>query len=332
MKNLKISVIIPIYNGALLINRCLGSIFKQHGNYDLEVIVIDDGSTDNSKETVSNYPKPILLLEQTNQGPAAARNKGIQVATGNYIAFLDADDYWEASFLKETVPFLEKYNQAIAVSVGQKHNIFGKESSIVPGFLSSESETIEQARVLDNFFDFWAEHFHICTGSILMRTEIVRQTEGQRTDLRITEDLEFWAYLATFGPIGFIPQVLFISDGIQVTKQIGWIKKNKKRWASAPTVQHWEKRILNRITKKNLDSYYKARGRIAKNLCYSMIMSGRNRLAYRMGQKYGHSFPPDKVGKLLQIGAKNVFFWMLIVLIIYIKEYTRIIYIKQINL
>jgi hypothetical protein len=108
-----------------------------------------------------------------------------------------------------------------------------------------------------------------------MRTDIVKQTGGQRPELRITEDLEFWVYLATFGKWGFIPKVLFVSDGGAVTKQQGWWVKNQKRWASAPTVEDWESRIIERVPEDRMCSFRRARGRIAKNLAYAMILSQR---------------------------------------------------------
>ena len=133
-----VSIIIPIYNGSLLIERCLNSVFNQIGNFNLEVIVIDDGSTDNSIALLTSYPKPIIILRQENQGPATARNKGIEKSTGKYLAFLDADDYWESTFLKETVTFLEKKPEAIAVSVGQIHKIINKPYCIMPHLLNEK--------------------------------------------------------------------------------------------------------------------------------------------------------------------------------------------------
>jgi len=323
----QISIIIPVYNGALLISRCLDSIFNQAGDFKLDVIVIDDGSTDDTVDILNRYPHPLKLLQQKNQGPAAARNKGIDVANGEYLAFLDADDYWKPSFLKQTVAFLENHKDAIAVSVGQKHitTSSGKSGTIVPNILASNPEKIKQPILLDNFFEFWATHFHVCTGSILMETQVVKNTGGQRTDLRITEDLEFWAYLATFGRMGFIPQILFVSDGGIVTKKTGWLKKNKQRWASAPTVEEWEVRIIRAIPDKDVKQYQIARGRIAKNLAYSMIMSGRTKLARETIQKYGHSFPNDRISKLLQIGNKHSLLWIPIISLFQIREITRIV-------
>ena len=326
MNNLKISIIIPVYNGALLITRCLDSVFNQKGYYNLEIIVIDDGSNDNSVEIIRNYPRTTKLLQQSNQGPAAARNKGIEIASGKYLAFLDADDYWEPDFLSETVNFLEKFKEAVAVSVGQKHITIRNSGAIVPEFLKIDSEKKKKPVLIDNFFSFWAENFHICTGSILLCTDVAKKTGGQRTDLRITEDLEYWAYLATFGPIGFIPKVLFISDGNLITKQSGWLNKNRRRWASAKTIEKWEERIVPGVRDKDYKPYQKARGRIAKNLCYSMIMSKRSSLAKKTILRYGEYFPNDRVAALLKFGAKNKLLWFATVWLIRIREYTRILF------
>ncbi len=320
-----VSVIIPIYNASSLLERCLNSVFQQIGGFELEVICIDDGSTDNSVTIIEQYAKPVILLKQANQGPAAARNKGIEIATGKYLAFLDADDYWEPDFFAETVSFLEEHSDAIAVSVGQKHIVPGGKVSIVPASLNNKNNTFQEPVVLDNFFTFWTEHSHVCTGSVLIRTNIVKKTGGQRTELRITEDLEFWAYLATFGSFGFIPKVLFVSDGSRVTKQIGWLRKNRLRWASAPSVEEWEKRIIKTIDEKDKIQYRKARGKIAKNLCYSMIMSKRIGQAQKVCITYGHEFPEDKVARLLMIGSGNWLLWILAVAIIHARESLRVL-------
>jgi len=317
------SVIIPLYNGSILIRRCLDSVFDQAGDVRTEVIVIDDGSTDNSEEIVRNYPKTIKLLKQGNQGPAVARNKGIEAATGKYLAFLDADDYWLPDFLKETVRFLEDNPEVIAISTGQLHKIPGKPDTIAPAILKTDPEKYRQPVVLPDFFSFWAEHNHVFTGSVLMRTDIVKKTGGLRPELRITEDLEFWAYLATFGKWGLVPDVLIVSDGGAVTRHTGWLKKNKKRWQSAPEVDTWETRIIKRMPSPLPYGYLIARGRIAGNLAYSMILSNRDVLARQTVLKYKDHLPANKLTRLLKSTLKPYILWALVCHFLRLREKRR---------
>lgn len=313
-----LSVIIPVYNAGLLIDRCLDSIFAQSGGYQVEVICIDDGSTDNSAEIIRKRKEPsIRLLTQPNSGPACARNKGIAAAEGRYIAFLDADDYWLPEFVQETLSFLDKHEDCIAVSVMQRH-ITMSGDHISPKDIPAGM----QLQVLDDFYDFWAKYNHVCTGSIAIRSEIAKATGGQREELRICEDLEFWAYLATFGKIGFIPKLLFVSDGNKVVQKIGWVEKNKKRWDSASTVEEWEKRLIERSS--NLTPSYRiARGRIARNLCYSILMSKRKELAYRQIKKYSGDFPAGLMTTVMRLATKNRLFWWIISNLLIQREYRR---------
>ena len=316
MKDL--TVIIPVYNAGLLIDRCLDSIFSQRGEYQVEVICVDDGSTDDSVERIrKRCETSIRLITQQNSGPASARNKGIFAAEGRYIAFLDADDYWMPDFVEQTLGFLHTHQECIAVSVGQRHITISGES-VKPDGIDNFDEPI----VLDDFFEFWAKYNHICTGSIAIRTEVCRQVGGQREDLRICEDLEYWGLLATYGTMGFIPQVLFVSDGLKVTQKIGWIEKNKKRWASAPTVEDWEKRIATR--KSALSPYYiMARGKIARNLCYSMMLSKRTDLAFSQIRKYQADFPHGLMTTIFRMGTINRIVWKIVSGLLIYREYHR---------
>jgi len=91
----KISVIVPIYNSERYLRKCLDSLVNQTLK-DIEIILINDGSTDNSEKIVKEYTekyKNIVYINQKNSGQASARNNGISVATGEYLAFLDSDDY-----------------------------------------------------------------------------------------------------------------------------------------------------------------------------------------------------------------------------------------------
>jgi glycosyltransferase involved in cell wall biosynthesis len=113
-----ISVILPVYNGERFLAAALRSVLDQTLPPD-EVIVVDDGSTDGSAEIAAQIkatsPVPIQLIQQGNQGPAAARNAGLQLATGSFIAFQDADDIWAADKLAIQVALFRRYPQAYAV-------------------------------------------------------------------------------------------------------------------------------------------------------------------------------------------------------------------------
>ena len=318
-----VSVIIPVYNAGCLINRCLDSIFRQTGNYNIEIILVNDGSTDNSVELIKQRPEQdrIKLFHQANSGPSKARNKGIMEANGKYLAFLDADDYWMPEFLDNTISFMEREPDAIAVSVAQRHFTTSGEHESPKGWRDLASE---DGIIIPDFFEFWAQHSHVCTGSILIRSDIAKQTGGMRADLRVCEDLEYWAFLSTFGKIGYIPKILFVSDGTKVTENIGWVKKHLPRWNSAVTVDEWQKRI---ISKDNgiisNPEYIKARGRIAQNLTYSILLSKRYGLAKEQIKKYGKSFPKSKIQYMLKLAIKNPLNWLIISRALVYREYHR---------
>src|SRR5437868_12130431 len=103
----EISVVIPLYNKERFIARALQSVFAQTFR-DLEVIVIDDGSTDRSLEVVARFSDPRLrVIRQANAGPGAARNRGARESTSEFIAFLDADDELLPEFLEQNLSNLK---------------------------------------------------------------------------------------------------------------------------------------------------------------------------------------------------------------------------------
>ncbi|MFN9718047.1 MAG: glycosyltransferase family 2 protein [Planctomycetota bacterium] len=95
----KVSVIIPTYNGESEIRRAIDSALSQEG-CDVEVIAVNDGSTDNTKAVLDSYGDRIRAIHRHNSGPAPTRNAGIAAATGDWIAFLDHDDFWKPGKLK----------------------------------------------------------------------------------------------------------------------------------------------------------------------------------------------------------------------------------------
>ncbi len=107
----RVSVIIPVYNSSKHIKECIESVINQTYN-NIEIIVVDDAGSDNSVEIIKSInDSRIKILElKQNVGVAMARNKGIEIATGDYICFLDSDDYWILDKLEKQVKFIEANN------------------------------------------------------------------------------------------------------------------------------------------------------------------------------------------------------------------------------
>jgi len=92
-----ISFVVPAYNASASIGKCIQHILNQMGEFDYEVIIIDDGSSDNTREIVKHYP--VSLISRSHLGASAARNYGIAHATGDYIAMIDADTFLDRNWL-----------------------------------------------------------------------------------------------------------------------------------------------------------------------------------------------------------------------------------------
>jgi glycosyltransferase involved in cell wall biosynthesis len=116
MTNPLVSCIIPVFNGERFLAEAIQSILGQTYK-NLEVIVVDDGSTDGTADVVAGFGDAVTYVRQENAGPSTARNRGIQEAHGEFIAFLDADDVWHAEKLeKQLARFRERPELAYTVT------------------------------------------------------------------------------------------------------------------------------------------------------------------------------------------------------------------------
>src|SRR6516162_9246773 len=124
-----VSVIIPTRNRAALLQRALDTVFAQWGlgtEFDLEAIVVDDGSTDSTAAVLVGFPQVRCVRLSRHGGASAARNAGIEASQGDFICFLDDDDVWLPGRLRLQIPVLERHPEAGAVYSHVLNMITGK--------------------------------------------------------------------------------------------------------------------------------------------------------------------------------------------------------------
>lgn len=300
---MSVSVIIPAYNAELSLPRCLDSILAQRQR-PTQIIVVNDGSTDETAEVVQRYAGKVSYIEQPNMGQGAARNTGLRVATGEFIAFLDADDWWKPEFLGICVEYLRSHEEVIAVSTGLITRLFDGSELVQPKELCDVNAIATEPFVIDDFFAFWARYDHVRTGSNVIRHSAVRQAGLQREDLRVSQDLEYWGYLATFGKWAFIPRPLWVGNSRQAGREQGWLAKYAKRRKLCPDVEQWGQRIEPRLKPSERDGYLTVRGRVALIYAQSKILGGARRAAYHTVKAYGATMPRCLMRRIMCSGTR----------------------------
>ncbi len=197
----RVSVIIPSYNRAALLVEALESVFSQTWK-DFEVIVVDDGSTDDTATRITPWLNRIRFLSQPNRGVAAARNYGIGLATGEFICFLDSDDLWTPVKLEQQVAFAELHGQyALIATEIESFDLSGTVSNCV----KSSMYDIRNGFVLEHLlFSNWIQ-----TSTVMVRRDAILRTGGFDEDVgQFGEDWLLWMRIAAEAPIYFLPQPL----------------------------------------------------------------------------------------------------------------------------
>jgi glycosyltransferase involved in cell wall biosynthesis len=193
MSNQTVSIIIPCYNGARFLRATLESALAQ-AHAPLEVIVIDDGSTDDSATLAGSFGAPVRVIRQLNQGESVARNQGIAEARGDYLMFLDADDLLQPDALEALLRSLGTGSGTVAL---MGHAPF------------SDDPTRPYATEMppaDAFFPRIMETNFGPPHCWLTPRAVVRATGGFATDMRYSEDWDFWCRVALTGaPLVAVP-------------------------------------------------------------------------------------------------------------------------------
>lgn len=194
--SLSVSVIIPVHNGAAFLADAIGSVRAQR--YEpLEIVVVDDGSTDDSAAVAGSLG--VIVLRQRNQGPASARNLGIAKTSGELIGFLDADDLWTGHKLALEVPPFRR-DPALGVVQG----------------LTQEARAVRRYDGTVSFEDFLEPFVSISLGSALFRRSVFDRIGMLDPDLRFAEDLDWFIRARDLG----VP-MLFVSSVMQIARRHG---------------------------------------------------------------------------------------------------------------
>jgi len=182
----KISIIVPIYNAELYLKRCLDSLINQTIS-DIEILCINDGSTDNSKEIIQDFVKidsRIKLFSFDKSGVSAARNKGIDIASGTFIGFVDADDYVDTDYFEKLYNAAEKHNCDIACS-----NIIRENKKKKKFFLNYKKYKI--AKTIKDKYELIGLPEHCYVWNKIYRTEFLKNHNIRFIEGLVYEDIMF---------------------------------------------------------------------------------------------------------------------------------------------
>lgn len=194
VESMKFSVIVPLYNKSEYVVRTLNSIFAQTCG-DYETIVVDDGSTDDSlqvaRQAVVGH-HDCNVVSQTNAGVAAARNRGVEMAQGEYVCFLDADDWWEPTFLEEVEQLIVECPDAglygtgfYLVKNGQRRVApIGVEKDFQRGYIDY-CQTYARTLCMP-----------ITSSSVAIPHGVFTQSGGFRSGISLGEDFDLWIRIA----------------------------------------------------------------------------------------------------------------------------------------
>jgi glycosyltransferase involved in cell wall biosynthesis len=197
-----VSVIIPAYNAAATLGEAIASVLGQSCR-DFELIVVNDGSTDNTAEILGGFDQRFTVINQPNAGAAAARNKGLAAACGTYIAFLDADDFWRPELLAQLVPPLESDRKSsLAYADLEIVDSNGKplHTSLIGG-------TKAHAPALEEILQ---QVWPIMPSAVVMRRDVLEAIGGFCTEFRgcTYEDLYCWMRARELGHFIYVPERL----------------------------------------------------------------------------------------------------------------------------
>ncbi len=194
-----VSIIIPTYNRKNKVVEAINSVISQNFE-NIEILVIDDGSTDGTAEFLTSLGLPITVITKSNGGVSSARNTGIKASKGKYVAFLDSDDLWLPGKVVAQVDFLNNHLEIPLVYTDQYLNINGKNLDQTRFERNAPKDTM----LLSAFIDLTPIH----TSTVMALRDLFDKVGMFSEELYVHEDSELWNRVSNHYKLGFITQVL----------------------------------------------------------------------------------------------------------------------------
>lgn len=200
MNELRVSVIIPNFNYGRFIGETIESALAQTYS-NIEVIVADDGSTDDSVEVIRHYGDRVKLVRQNHEGVSSARNRAAAESTGGFLAFLDSDDIWQADKIEKQVRVFERDPEIGLVHCGyvdftESGQMLSQHLNGLEGKVDLEMLRYERPTILGG------------GSGVVVRRSVFERVGGFDTRMAGAEDWEFFYQAARISKVGFVPEVL----------------------------------------------------------------------------------------------------------------------------
>jgi glycosyltransferase involved in cell wall biosynthesis len=207
-----VSVVIPLYNNVPTLRRAVESVLAQTAA-PREIICVDDGSRDDPASALAPFGERVRLLRQPNQGPSAARNAGLSIASGDLVSFLDADDYWMPTMLERCAGALGADSRCVLAYC---------DARIVDEHGAARSASmVDAARAHSPTMDeLLAQIWPIVPSTAVMRVSDARACAGFSVALRSCEDIHFWLLMRERGEFSYVPEALAAKTEYEVYPKV----------------------------------------------------------------------------------------------------------------
>ena len=199
----RVTVVIPVFNGANTVSRAIDSVLSQIFDGQFEIVVVNDGSTDTTSEVLKRYGGRIRVLDQENRGPAAARNAAVAQSSAEYVAFLDADDAFMPDKLARTVPCLASSQNAVMLF----HDAIALDRN---GHEVSQSYVWPERAHAPSMDEMLTEWWPIVPSTVVMRHSAFEACGGFCEEFKTPgyEDPDLWIRAREHGEFIFLPERL----------------------------------------------------------------------------------------------------------------------------